>query len=900
VSISYDAALTLFRRAEYVRLIAEAGRDARALPPRIRVMVAYALAGTDAVGAARDLAALDGDPPAPTAIRAQAELARGLAEWRSGGERTALLHFQTAVRLAAESSDAEQLARAWVHVLRLTLSTESIDAGLAALPEARRVVTRAGIPQLVAWLHNCVAVIEGRIGNLDEAARHCAIVEQLLDGAPEESLAGVLRLNLSVINIRRCQFRAAEQQLQASARAMQKTGSTIHQLEVASNRAYAEMMTGRYADAERTLRHVLAHSPITRTAKIGTLDSLARVYLARGRLAECEALLDRAESTDDGPINSYQRDMVGLTRIRLSLRQGRYEDALARMALLQAHDDAHRDVPTGAALHMAAAEASAAIGNPSAAARHLLAAASAGMTTLREAQGQIYFGAAAVLGDDASGLAASLRARAHRVWDEQGVVHPLLEMGAGSREADGQAPAILAPPDIGRVADGLAAVFDLAHRPRLAGRELLSLLWESGCTPEAQMVVTAREAPAPPSTETHVALPLGVHDDRAHTLVCRIPDEPRDAIVLNGILTIGRAAVALEEARRADRRRAAIWPTAPLEQQPDALFVADEMRTLLAAAQRIAATTVPVLITGETGTGKEVLARTIHAHSTRARAPFLPFSCTSVPKDMLDSQLFGHRKGAFTGAAEHFAGVIRSAAGGTLFLDEIGEIPLDVQPKLLRFLESGEVHPIGEPRPIPVDVRVIAATNADLERLMADGRFREDLFYRLNIVRLSVPPLRERRTEITALATHYLNKYALEYLKGDLRLAEETVEYLVLYRWPGNVRQLANEMRRIAAFAEPGAVLMPEHLSPEIVAARRTVPASERPLEPTELIVRLDQPLDAAVEHVERALIQYAMRQCAGRMDDTASLLGLSRKGLYLKRQRLGLEQPGDAADVVQ
>src|SRR5204862_3058413 len=148
--------------------------------------------------------------------------------------------------------------------------------------------------------------------------------------------------------------------------------------------------------------------------------------------------------------------------------------------------------------------------------------------------------------------------------------------------------------------------------------------------------------------------------------------------------------------------------------------------------------------------------------------------------------------------------------------------------------------------------------NADLDSLVAQGRFREDLFYRLNIVPLHVPPLRERRVEIPALANHYLQKHGLEYQKGDLRLAEETMEYLVLYRWPGNVRQLANEMRRLAALAEPGAVLMPEHLSADLAASRRTVPASDRPLDKSEMVIRLDQPLAAAFQHVERALVEAA------------------------------------------
>jgi DNA-binding NtrC family response regulator len=191
---------------------------------------------------------------------------------------------------------------------------------------------------------------------------------------------------------------------------------------------------------------------------------------------------------------------------------------------------------------------------------------------------------------------------------------------------------------------------------------------------------------------------------------------------------------------------------------------------------------------------------------------------------------------------------------------------------------------------------VLAATNADLDALVAGGRFREDLLYRLNSVRLHVPPLRERRVEIPALATHYLRKYAAENHKGDLRLSEDTMEYLVLYRWPGNVRQLANEVRRMAALAEKDAVLMPEHLSAPLAASRRTVPASERVLDDTEVVVRLDQPLAAGVAHYERTTIQRALRKCGGRLEETAAMLGLSRKGLYLKRVRYGLDAPEGAA----
>jgi hydrogenase-4 transcriptional activator len=252
---------------------------------------------------------------------------------------------------------------------------------------------------------------------------------------------------------------------------------------------------------------------------------------------------------------------------------------------------------------------------------------------------------------------------------------------------------------------------------------------------------------------------------------------------------------------------------------------------------------------------------------------------------MLDSQLFGYRKGAFTGADASFPGVIRAAAGGILFLDEIGDVPVDLQPKLLRFLEHQEVHPLGEAHPIKVDVRIIAATNANLEQRVAQGRFREDLLYRLNALKLHLPPLRERREEIPPLAQHYIRKVGDEQHKGDLTLSDETLEYLLLYSWPGNIRQLANEMRRMIALAEPDSTLTPALLSPEILASRRTVEAPAAPAEP-EIRLPLDQQLPQAVEVLERTLVRRALERSNGRVEEAARLLGISRKGLFLKRRR--------------
>ena len=441
-------------------------------------------------------------------------------------------------------------------------------------------------------------------------------------------------------------------------------------------------------------------------------------------------------------------------------------------------------------------------------------------------------------------------------------------------------------------------MLDLAFSSKLLGNELVGLL-RSLEMEDADLIEAGPGQPVQTLIGGRESLSIGVEGRTEVIVACGVPEDPLKALLLADVFRIARAALTLERFREEERSRAALWPADPVETEAGALFLSDEMQHVLAMARRVASGTVPVLITGETGTGKEVLARLIHAYSPRAKATFMPFNCTATPKDMVDSQLFGHRRGSFTGATDHFQGVIRAAGGGTLFLDEIGETTLDVQPKLLRFLESSEVHPIGETHPARVDVRVIAATNANLNALVAQGRFREDLLYRLNTITLHLPPLRERRVEIPALAAHYLRKYAAENHKGDLRLAEDTMEYLVLYRWPGNIRQLANEMRRMATLAERSAVLMPDHLSPELAASRRTVPPSQRILDDTEVVVRVDQPLPAGVAHLERVMIQYAMKKCGGRLEDTAAMLGLSRKGLYLKRVRYGLDALPDPAAPV-
>jgi DNA-binding NtrC family response regulator len=307
--------------------------------------------------------------------------------------------------------------------------------------------------------------------------------------------------------------------------------------------------------------------------------------------------------------------------------------------------------------------------------------------------------------------------------------------------------------------------------------------------------------------------------------------------------------------------------------------------------QRLQGNDLNVLITGESGTGKDLVARAIHAGSPRSGNMFLPYNCTSATRELADSQLFGHRRGSFTGATSDQPGVLRTAVGGTLFLDEVGDLPIDVQPKLLRFLEQGEVLPVGDTRPQRVDVRVVAATNADLEHRVTEGKFREDLFYRLCVIRIHVPPLRERREEIAHLSTFFLREACEKLGKPGVRLSPETMDVFDAFGWPGNVRQLKNEVQRAVALTSPHGVITPDTLSSALAVATaldaRALPRG-RGRRTT---------LAHAVEKLEREMIESALQRSRGNISQTARALGLTRRGLYLKMDRLELPRLAAEAD---
>ena len=313
---------------------------------------------------------------------------------------------------------------------------------------------------------------------------------------------------------------------------------------------------------------------------------------------------------------------------------------------------------------------------------------------------------------------------------------------------------------------------------------------------------------------------------------------------------------------------------------------------------RVADSPSTVLITGESGTGKELVAQALHRGSSRRTQPLIKVNCAAIPKDLVESELFGYEKGAFTGAVGSKPGRFELADGGTLFLDEIGEIPVEMQVKLLRALQESEFERVGGIKTLRVDVRLIAATNRNLEALIAEGRFREDLFYRLNVVPIALPPLRDRREDIPLLVQHFIEKYDRRLGKRVERVDEGALETLLDYAWPGNIRELENVMERSVLFAD-GALVTVAQL-PETL--RERAPGAARPVAPLGALGAIAAPSGASMKDIvrqaqselERTLISRALEETGGNVTRAAKKLQISRKSLQVKMKELGLRGAED------
>jgi Nif-specific regulatory protein len=303
------------------------------------------------------------------------------------------------------------------------------------------------------------------------------------------------------------------------------------------------------------------------------------------------------------------------------------------------------------------------------------------------------------------------------------------------------------------------------------------------------------------------------------------------------------------------------------------------MRTLLGQLDKVVDTRVTVLIEGETGAGKELVAAAVHYRSRRRDKLFVSQNCAAMPENLLESELFGHKKGSFTGAHEDKKGLFEIADGGTLFLDEVTEMPLSLQSKLLRALQEGEIRPIGATAERKVDVRIVAATNRNLEKEVAEGRFREDLYYRLKVFPLRVPPLRERRDDVPLIANHFLARFSQELGKPAGGFSQQAMELLTSYEWPGNVRELQNEIQRLVIQIEAGGFVTPELLSPRV----RQVEGMVDRVRPTK------GTLKEMMEQVERWLLIEALREHGNNKTAAARALGITREGLHKKLRAYGL-----------
>jgi two-component system response regulator HydG len=344
-------------------------------------------------------------------------------------------------------------------------------------------------------------------------------------------------------------------------------------------------------------------------------------------------------------------------------------------------------------------------------------------------------------------------------------------------------------------------------------------------------------------------------------------------------LTVQRAARHRALSRRVEVLEQALEDTTEVE---SLVGSSPPMRQLHDLIKRVAMSDVPVLISGESGTGKELVARALHRCGARSRAPFIAINCAAVPESLLESELFGHAKGAFTDARSDRVGLFAQAEGGTLFLDEIGELPLNLQPKLLRALQERSVRPVGGRAEVAFDIRIIAATNRDLETEVADGRFREDLYYRIHVLEIATPPLRMCGNDIPTLAQRFIEQFALAQHKPITGMLPAVAEKLLAYPWPGNVRELQNCLERAVTLCRHDRIAVED------------LPAKVRDHERTRLVLSMEPSDMVPMEEIERRYVTHVYEASHGNKSLAAKILGFNRKTLYRKLRRYGVLRDDD------
>lgn len=818
-------------------------------------------------------------------------------------------HLTNALQIAAGAKDPSFTARIHLRLIP-TLSDLDGQALATALGEARRSVARCGDRHLLALLHLRFGQVEAKRGLLDRAREHLDSGWRLLADEPNVWIDGLLCLDASSVCAMLGDTAEAIRFAQGALARSDESGHLRTEVAALSNLCAFALRQGRVEEASALARQGLSKASGFERLRIALLDNYVELALLRDDIATAERTMLEVESairTPGGSPSSWLRLSAYLTRIRLLSRRNDWLGTLHASRAAVDLADERGDRVMSVLFRARGTEALIRLGKKVEAQDLLLQAISRGegasLTVLGELE-RVQGLFCAECGDQVG--AADHLNRAARVVASAGNALMKREVdsalcGRGNVASVHLGPSPIPAPALPRLdprtLEAIAHLLGLVGKPEALSREVLDLI--AGLNAASGTSVSSQPSTVQSTGDVSGRAGRGANVDlveidtggpplQTPPVVAKLRRNVSIDAPIFALKRIVETGVRLTRLIERESVRASLWPPEVDLDGNMPLLASASLRDAMTLARQAAMSSAPVLLIGETGVGKEVVAREIHRCSPFSAGPFVPFNCTAIPHEMFDAQLFGHRRGAFTGAIESSPGVIRAAEGGSLFLDEIGDLAPVTQPKLLRFLDSGEVHPVGESRPSVVATRVIAATNANLSQLIAEGRFRVDLYYRLGVFQIAIPPLRERREEIPSLSRHFVERYSRELKRPVPDISDEALEYLLLYSWPGNVRELSAEMQRSVILGAAASVLTPEVLSERIRVMRSSSSEAGVSLGSHVAAVSVDQPLSLATEDLERFAIRRALLICEGNLERAASLLGISRKGLLLKRRRLG------------
>lgn len=846
-------------------------------------------------------------------IRARVLEHRGYIARHRGNIEEAIRLWEQSINLAERAKDLEQCSRSQLHLLAARADGHGPET-LGTLPgDLRFNVIRTGNPYLWLTLHWRFAEIETRRSALQQAERHVKAGLSLLEKYQSSWMEARFYLLYGVISEGLSRPDSAIACFNRALDVARRSGYSFVETAALANLGHLYVSTNRLDMARTALADAQSKASNWPVLQFGVVHNIARLELAQGRDAVCETLLDSLPPLPGIPYMQIEGD---LTRIRLLRKHGDLQRALdlVEAGVKVAADRSAHSLTCQFLLQKA--DLLLDLERPEDA-RVVLRSAHAicdrrSLRTVAELEG-VQGRLSEVTGATNDGRAK--RQRAARIAQFLGDIDTQTRMSSrGSLRTDGDETAEQTSKDQGgtRHLDGRVSVshvlssalsaIDFGVHPLLLGRELLSLIGElrdsvkraALCEQHCQVhrvleEMNGRAVPGGMGKSNDSVLCLGTVEETSYELIVEASQNCEGDQLLQLLSRFVGLSRELQEARRERAERASLWPKDIEVANTGPMFCGEKMLAVRQQALRMAATDLKVLITGETGVGKEIIARLIHGGSKRSAKRFEAVNCSSVPRELFEAHLFGHRKGAFTGAIADSPGVILANAGGTIFFDEIGELDKDMQVKLLRVLDVREIQPLGSPHSIPVDFRCIAATNANLHQLVEEDGFRDDLFYRLNVATLRVPPLRERREEILPFVQYFLTTFCAENDRPVPDVSDEASEYLLLYDWPGNIRELRNEMERVAGLIDPDTPVKVDDLKPEIVSARHAKQTNKVEGGPNEIVVRIDQPLERAYEEITRRAILSALERNKGNLEATAKDLGITRKGLYNKRLRFGM-----------